>query len=98
LDKIETNLQGSELMRSSRLGNMNDQSNFKGNGQFEQHQRCDLCNVPIFRNPCSDVRSSGALKGRGKVLCNKCAITLAKIPAEQAIQALDNATDTYQKR
>lgn len=85
-------------MKPTKIGNMNDQSNRKGNGQFEQHQRCDLCNVPIFRNPCTDVRSSSALKGRGKVLCNKCALTLAKIPAEQAIQALENAADTYQKR
>ena len=85
-------------MKPPRLGHMNDQSNRKGNGKFEQHQRCDLCNVPIFQNPCTDVRSSGALKGKGKVLCNKCAAALAKIPTEQAIQALNNASETYQKR
>jgi hypothetical protein len=84
-------------MRPSRLKHMNDQSNLKGHGSFEQHQRCNLCNVPIFRNPCSDVRSNGVFKGKGKVLCNKCAITLAKIPAEQALQALNNAEETYQK-
>ena len=85
-------------MNPPKTGSLNDQSNLKGNGQFEQHQRCDLCNVPIFRNPCADDRSSGVLKGKGKVLCNKCAVTLAKIPAEQAIQALDNAAYTYQRR
>lgn len=82
-------------MRPSKLGSMNDQSNQKGHGQYEQHQRCELCNVPIFRNPCHDVRSTGTLKGKGKMLCNKCAATLAKIPAEQALQALDNASELY---
>jgi len=76
---------------------MNDQSNSKGHGQPEQHQRCELCNVPIFRNPCCDERNSGELKGKGKMLCNKCAATLAKIPTEQALQALNNASETYRK-
>jgi uncharacterized protein with PIN domain len=84
-------------MKPPKYRPMNDQSNHKGHGQFEQHQRCELCNVPIFRNPCSDVRSSGVFKGKGKVLCNKCAVTLAKIPTEQALQALDNAIETYKK-
>lgn len=84
-------------MMLSKLRHMNDQSNQKGHGQYEQYQRCELCNVPIFHNPCSDVRSSGAFKGKGKILCNKCAATLAKIPAEQAFQALNNASEIYQK-
>lgn len=82
-------------MRPSNLRPMNDQSNLKGHGQYEQHQRCEFCNVPIFRNPCQDVRSSGIFKGKGKMLCNKCAVILAKIPAEQALQALNNASETY---
>ena len=84
-------------MKFSRLSLMNDQSNQKGHGHYEQYQRCELCNVPIFRNPCRDARSSGVLKGKGKILCNKCAATLAKIPTEQALQALNNASETYQK-
>lgn len=85
-------------MKLSRLRHMNDQSNQKGHGQYEQFQRCEFCNVPIFHNPCSDVRSSSTFKGKGKILCNKCAATLAKIPAEQALQALNNASETYPKR
>jgi len=84
-------------MGSSKLRHINDQSNHKGHGQYEHFQRCELCNVPIFRNPCSDVRSSSVLKGKGKILCNKCAATLDKIPAEQAVQALNNASETYSK-
>jgi hypothetical protein len=84
-------------MRPSKLKLMNDQTNSKGHGQPEQHQRCELCNVPIFRNPCCDERNSGELKGKGKMLCNKCAATLAKIPTEQALQALNNASETYRK-
>jgi len=78
-----------------RFKQMNDQSNQKGHGQSEQHQRCEFCNVPIFRNPCSDERSSGVFHGKGKTLCNKCAVKLAKIPTEQALQALDNASELY---
>lgn len=84
-------------MKSIKSKPINDQSNIKGHGQYEEHQRCEFCNVPIFRNPCSDARSSGELKGKGKVLCNKCAALLEKIPTEQAIQALDNASKTYTK-
>jgi Zn-finger protein len=84
-------------MKPTKLKLMNDQSNSKGHGQHEQHQRCELCNVPIFRNPCSDERNSGVFNGKGKMLCNKCAITLAKIPTEQALKALDNAAETYKK-
>jgi hypothetical protein len=85
-------------MKLSRVKHTNDQSNQKGHGQYEQHQRCEFCNVPIFRNPCRDVRSSGVFKGKGKLLCNKCATTLEKIPAEQALQALINASETYAKK
>jgi len=77
---------------------MNDQGSRKGHGQDEEYQRCELCNVPIFNNPCCDVRSSGVFKGKGKILCNKCAATLAKIPTQQAIQALNNAYETYPKK
>ena len=84
-------------MKLTGLKHMNDQSNHKGHGQYEQHQRCELCNVPIFQNPCSDVRSRGVFKGKGKILCNKCALTLAKMPAEQALQALNNSSETYPK-
>lgn len=76
---------------------MNDQGYQKGHDQHEEHQRCELCNVPIFRNPCSDVRSRDVFRGKGKILCNKCAATIAKMPAEQALQALDNASKTYPK-
>lgn len=84
-------------MKPPRLRNMNDQSSEKGHGVHEQHQRCELCNVPIFRNPLRDERCSTHFKGKGKLLCNKCAALLAKMPAEQAIQALDNAARTYSK-
>ena len=84
-------------MESVNFGRKNDQSNLIGHGNYEQHQRCELCNVPIFRNPCRDIRSIGAFKGKGKMLCNKCAGTLAKLPAEQAIQALNNASKIYSK-
>ena len=85
-------------LKPSKLKHMNDQSNQSGKGHHEQHQRCNLCNVPIFRNPCSDARSSGIFKGKGKVLCNKCAAVLSKMPTEQALQALDNAAETYMKK
>lgn len=81
-----------------KLGRKNDQSNKKGHGQYEQYQRCELCNVPIFRNPCRDIRSLSVFKGKGKILCNKCAATLSKLPAEQALQALNNALETYGKK
>lgn len=84
-------------MQLSRLRHMNDQGSQKGHGQDEEYQRCELCNVPIFNNPCCDIRSRGVFKGKGKILCNKCAATLAKIPTEQALQALNNASETYQK-
>jgi hypothetical protein len=76
---------------------MNDQSSNATHGKYEKHQRCDLCNVPIFKNPCSDIRSSGIFRGKGSVLCNKCASLLKNMPSEQAIQALDNAFNTYKK-
>ncbi len=76
---------------------MNDQSSRKTHGQYEQHQRCDLCNVPIFKNPRSDIRSSSVFHGKGSVLCNKCAALLENMPAEQAIQSLDNASKIYGK-
>lgn len=76
---------------------MNDQSSQMTHGQYEKHQRCDLCNVPIYRNPRSDKRSSGAFEGKGNVLCNKCATLLEKMPTEQAIQSLKNAFEIYKK-
>ncbi len=82
-------------MKSNKPRQLNDQSNLRGHGQHEEYQRCELCNVPVFRNPCCDVRSSGVFQGKGKILCNKCAAVLEKIPAEQAIQALNNAAETY---
>lgn len=85
-------------MKVIKIKNNNDQSNHLGHGQYVKHQRCELCNVPIFRNPCSDERSSTVFKGKGKTLCNKCAATLANIPASQALQALENAAETYLKK
>lgn len=84
-------------MKPLRLRNMNDQSSERGHGADEQHQRCELCNVPIFRNPLHDERSNTLFKGKGKLLCNKCAALLAKMPAEQALQALENASRTYSR-
>ena len=84
-------------MKLPRLRTVNDQSYQKGHGEYEEYQRCEFCNVPIFQNPCSDARSDGVFKGKGKILCNKCAATLAKIPTEQALQALNNASETYPK-
>lgn len=84
-------------MKISRTRPINDQSYQKGHGEYEEYQRCELCNVPIFRNPCSDERSAGVFKGKGNILCNKCAATLTKIPTEQALQALNNASETYPK-
>ncbi|MBK1813226.1 hypothetical protein JHL18_21630 [Clostridium sp. YIM B02505] len=76
---------------------MNDQSSTETHGKYEKHQRCELCNVPIYRNPCSDIRSKDVLQGKGSVLCNKCAALLKNMPTEQAVQALDNAFETYKK-
>lgn len=76
----------------------NDQGNKKGHGIYEQYQRCELCNVPVFQNPRRDVRSLSVFKGKGKILCNKCFATLAKLPAEQALQALNNAAELYSKK
>ncbi len=76
---------------------MNDQSSTTSHGRYEKHQRCELCNVPIFRNPCSDIRSSSVFHGKGNVLCNKCASILKTMPSEQAIQALNNAFEIYIK-
>ena len=84
-------------MNQAKLKQINDQSNQKGHGQFEEFKRCEFCNVPIFRNPCSDERSTGEFNGKGKMLCNKCVATLAKMPTEQALQALNNAFETYSK-
>jgi hypothetical protein len=76
---------------------MNDQSSTETHGKYEKHQRCDLCNVPIFRNPCNDIRSSDVFQGKGSVLCNKCESLLKNMPTEQAIQALNNSFETYKK-
>lgn len=84
-------------MKSKKPKQLNDQSNLKGRGQYEEYQRCEFCNVPIFHNPCCDARSSNVFKGKGKVLCNKCAALIEKMPAEQALQALNNALETYSK-
>lgn len=84
-------------MESTSFGYKKDQGNIRGYGIYEQHQRCELCNVPIFRNPCCDARSIGAFSGMGKILCNKCAAMLAKLPPEQAKQALNNASKIYSK-
>lgn len=82
-------------MKLVKLRNMNDQSSEKENSLHEPHQRCELCNVPISNNPCRDLRSRDVFKGKGKMLCSKCAATIAKMPAEQALQALNNASETY---
>ncbi len=84
-------------MKPSEIINKNDQGNQKGHGQYQEYKRCELCNVPIFRNPCQDERSTGVFRGKGKILCNKCVATLAKIPTKQALQALDNASEIYRK-
>jgi hypothetical protein len=84
-------------MESINISYKKEQGNIKGFGIYEQHQRCELCNVPIFRNPCCDARSIGVLKGRGKILCNKCAAMLVRLPVEQANQALNNASKIYSK-
>jgi Zn-finger protein len=83
-------------MMNSKSKPKNDQSNQKGIGEHEEYQRCEFCNVPIYRNPCSDARSSIVFQGRGKVLCNKCAAIIEKMPAEQALRALENAAEIYQ--
>lgn len=69
-------------MTLSKTKESNDQSHQKEHGQHEAYQRCDLCNVPVFRNPCCDARSSTVLEGKGKVLCNKCAGILSNMPNE----------------
>ncbi|GIM28455.1 hypothetical protein CPJCM30710_11210 [Clostridium polyendosporum] len=76
---------------------MNDQSSTSTHGKSEKHQRCELCNVPIFGNPRSDIRSSDVFHGKGSVLCNKCAPILKNMPTKQAVQALDNASEIYIK-
>jgi hypothetical protein len=84
-------------METINFGHKNDQSNLKGHGHYERRQRCELCNAPIFRNPRRDIRSLSVFKGKGKILCNQCAVMLTKLPAEQAIQALNNASMTHLK-
>lgn len=76
---------------------MKQQKERAGYGKEEAHERCELCNVPIFNSPFSDIRSADALNGRGKVLCSKCMATLSKIPTAQAIQALENASEMYER-
>jgi len=97
LGKTKIIMRGSEIMKLLKLRNMNDQSSEEGYGQHEQHQRCELCNVPIFSNACCDARSRDVFRGKGKLLCNKCAATLARMPAEQALQTLGNASKTRPK-
>lgn len=75
---------------------LNDQSSQTTHGQYQQYQRCDLCNVPIYRNPCSDIRNSGAFQGKGGAVTS--ALTkLQDMPTEQAIQALNNAYEIYKE-
>jgi superfamily II helicase len=85
-------------MKLVKLRSMNDESSEIGQSQQEHHQRCELCNVPIHNSPCRDLRSRDVFKGKGKMLCNKCAATIAKMPAEQALQALRNASETYPRK
>lgn len=83
-------------MKQKKFRACNDQSYRKGHPD-EEFQRCELCNVPIFRNACSDERSHSAFQGKGKILCNKCAALIGNMPDEQALQALKNAYETYTK-
>jgi Zn-finger protein len=84
-------------MRHQKLRRSNAQGYLKGH-QDAEFQRCEFCNVPIFRNACSDERSISAFQGKGKILCNKCANIIGNMPEEQALQALNNASETYPKR
>lgn len=70
-------------------------SNNKGYGNREQ--RCELCNAVIFGKTFHDVRSTGALRGKGKSLCNKCFGVLLKMPAGQALAALNDAAGKLSK-
>lgn len=80
-----------------KTGQKNTLGDKREHGGYEQYQRCELCNVPIYHNPRRDIRCFGVFKGKGKILCNKCAVLLAKLPAQQALQALNNATEIYSK-
>lgn len=80
------------------MGFMNDHRNNKTPGNFQQSQRCELCNTPVYGSPRRDARCNGVFKGKGKVLCNKCFGVLGKMPAEQALQALANAHEMYSEK
>lgn len=82
-------------MTPSKVNDQTDQNYIKGQGYNEDFQRCEFCNVPIYRNPCCDERSSTIFKGKGKMLCTKCAAILSNMPEEQALRALNNASETY---
>lgn len=81
----------------SKLEQRNEQGHRRG-GPSNEFQRCELCNVPIYHNPCRDIRSLGVFQGKGKILCNKCSALLSRMPSEQALQALNNAYETYGKK
>lgn len=81
-------------MKQQKFKPNNDQSYLKGHPD-EEFKRCEFCNVPIFRNACSDERSHSTFQGKGKILCNKCAAIIGNMPNVQALQALKNASETY---
>jgi len=77
---------------------MNGKVNRKVHGQYEQYQQCELCHTAITHNPSRDIRSLGVFKGKGKILCNQCAVMLAKLPAGEALQALSDAAAGTEKK
>ena len=81
-------------MKFANLGHMNDRRNNKSLGSYQQPHHCELCHTEISGKIFRDVRSSGALRGRGKNLCSKCFGVLLNMPAEQALEALNKASET----
>ncbi len=85
-------------MKFSNLGHMNDRRNNKSLGNYQQPHHCELCHVELPGKIFRDVRSSAALRGKGKTLCGKCFGVLLNMPAEQALEALNNAAESNLKK
>lgn len=72
-------------------------SNDRSSRNYQPAQHCELCNMLINGKSYHDLRSSGALRGKGKVLCNKCYGLLLNMPAEKALEALNGASEERKK-
>lgn len=72
-------------------------SNDRGTRNYQPPQHCELCKLLIDGKSYHDIRSNGALRGKGKVLCNKCYGLLLNMPAEKALEVLEEASAEQKK-